>query len=373
MPTRRVAILVETSGNYGRDVMRGVVDWARAHADWQFSIECGDASRTGLLPGWSGDGVICRPQGPQMAAAVAACDLPLVALGHAVDGRGAGTRQVALQPWHTPELAAQAVAHLTARGHRHLAFCSHPEKGDYGRLAAFTAAVGHPVPVWRAPERGDRRSHLGRWLLGLPRPCGIWAANDSTGFLLLELCHSLGIAVPRELAVLGCDNDSFLCELAHPALSSVAQPTYALGRLAAGTLDALIERRPLPPALVPPIRLVARASTDWSASADPLAAAAAARIATAPPGTTMASIARGLGVSARSLERHLRGATGTTPGRLARDRRLAEAQRLLAGSDLGVAAIAERVGYSAPARMTEAFRRITGLSPGAWRRQHAGG
>lgn len=371
MPSRRIAVLVETSGNYGREIMRGVVDWARAHADWQFSIEVGDASRTSLLPGWNGDGIICRPQGPEMAAAVAASSLPLVTLGPAIKPRRG--RQASLVLWKNPDLALQAWEHLRAKGHRDVAFCAHPEKGDFGRLKAFTAAVGRSMPAWLPPERGDRRADLARWLQALPRPCGIWAANDSVGFILLELCRGLGLAVPRDLAVLGCDNDAFLCELAHPALSSVAMPTYTLGAVAAETLDALIAGRPRPATSSLQVRLVARASTDWTASADPLAAAAAARLAAAAPGTTMAAIAHGLGVSARCLERRMRRATGLTPGRLARARRLSEAQRLLTGSDLGLADVATRTGFSSAAQMAEAFRRATGLSPGTWRTRHRGG
>lgn len=370
MRPRRVAVLVETSGNYGREILRGVAAWAREHADWQLTIECGDATTTSLLPGWSGDGIICRARGPALAAAVEACEVPRIMLGRPDQPRRGRAPQVGIPGWDATGLAEQAIAHLRAKGFRSFAFCCHPEFGDYGRAEPFRRLAGGEVPVWHPPRRGDRRAALRRWLERLPRPCGIWAANDVTGMLLLEACHGLGLAIPGDLAVLGCDDDAFLCELAHPTLSSVAPPTYALGCLAAERLDALMDGRPCPAQEMPPIRVVPRASTEWTASADPLAAAAAARIAAAPPGTTMAAIARSLGVSVRSLERRLRGATGLTPGRLARSRRLAEAQRLLASSDLSAAAVAERTGYASPSRMAEAFTRATGMPPGAWRRLH---
>jgi hypothetical protein len=34
MPVR-VAVLVETSGNLGREILRGVADWAREHGPWR--------------------------------------------------------------------------------------------------------------------------------------------------------------------------------------------------------------------------------------------------------------------------------------------------------------------------------------------------
>lgn len=49
--------------------------------------------------------------------------------------------------------------------------------------------------------------------------------------------------------------------------------------------------------------------------------------------------------------------------------RIVRAQRLLRGSDLGLLEVAERVGYGSDVALSRAFKRLTGVSPGAWRRQ----
>lgn len=110
-----------------------------------------------------------------------------------------------------------------------------------------------------------------------------------------------------------------------------------------------------------------RASSDGSAAEDALVAQALARLSGEHEVGTVAGLARRLGVSARSLERRCHKAVGETPGALLR-RRLEQAQHLLAGSGLGVAAIAARCGYANASRLGEAMRRATGLSPRAWRR-----
>lgn len=77
----------------------------------------------------------------------------------------------------------------------------------------------------------------------------------------------------------------------------------------------------------------------------------------------------GLGRS-RFGERFL-AATGMTP-REYRDRlRLARAQRLLAESRRSITAIAYEVGFSSSQNFATAFRRLTGCSPGDWRRQRS--
>ncbi len=48
--------------------------------------------------------------------------------------------------------------------------------------------------------------------------------------------------------------------------------------------------------------------------------------------------------------------------------RIVRAQRLLRGSDLGLSEVAERVGYGSDVALSRAFKRLTGISPGAWRR-----
>ncbi|MDO3703482.1 helix-turn-helix domain-containing protein [Micromonospora sp. C28SCA-DRY-2] len=81
--------------------------------------------------------------------------------------------------------------------------------------------------------------------------------------------------------------------------------------------------------------------------------------------------ARRIGVSVRHLNDAVPLATGTTPARLIRRARVLEAKRLLAGTDLTVAAIAGRLGFADPAYFCRFFRREVGDSPGAFRR-HGG-
>ncbi|MEM6773734.1 MAG: helix-turn-helix domain-containing protein [Pseudomonadota bacterium] len=78
-------------------------------------------------------------------------------------------------------------------------------------------------------------------------------------------------------------------------------------------------------------------------------------------------IARLVGLSERSLGRRFRQATGRSPMQYLRELRLKEARTLLQHSDLSIAEIGGRCGFSASSRFSVAFREGTGLSPSEYR------
>lgn len=83
---------------------------------------------------------------------------------------------------------------------------------------------------------------------------------------------------------------------------------------------------------------------------------------------TVADCARALGVSVGHLTDLVSERTGRSPGQIIRGEVLAEAQRLLARTDLTCAQIAAEVGFDDPAYFSRFFRREGGLSPTAYRR-----
>ncbi|HMO10893.1 MAG TPA: helix-turn-helix transcriptional regulator, partial [Actinotalea sp.] len=82
----------------------------------------------------------------------------------------------------------------------------------------------------------------------------------------------------------------------------------------------------------------------------------------------------GLGAVSRSaLGARFRDVLGLPPMQYVARWRVHRAQDLLASTDLGVAAVARRVGYDAEEAFSRAFKRGTGLSPAAWRSAIAAG
>lgn len=86
---------------------------------------------------------------------------------------------------------------------------------------------------------------------------------------------------------------------------------------------------------------------------------------------TLESVADHLGMSARSLRRHLQD-VGQNFSEIRNGIRLEFAKRLLRGSTFPIEEIAERVGYGDQASFSKAFSAWTGTSPGRFRRSGAG-
>jgi AraC family transcriptional activator of pobA len=82
---------------------------------------------------------------------------------------------------------------------------------------------------------------------------------------------------------------------------------------------------------------------------------------------TVADHAHALAVSPTHLSRVVRAATGASALRLIDARRMREARRQLAYTNLPVTTIAYTLGYSDPAYFSRAFARVEGLSPRAFR------
>jgi AraC-like DNA-binding protein len=99
-------------------------------------------------------------------------------------------------------------------------------------------------------------------------------------------------------------------------------------------------------------------------------AALLARVEAAPgaPWTT-AAMAAGAGLSVSRLHALFRDELDTSPHAWLLGLRLARARAWLAQSDLAVAEIALRTGFSEQSALTRALRKATGLAPAAYRRQ----
>jgi LacI family transcriptional regulator len=117
---KTVALLVETSNDYARGLLHGVVSYVREHRPWSTYLAehgRGDAPPTWLSQ-WRGDGIIARIENPRIAKAVRACGLPTVDLSAA--------NLIPSVPFVETDDAAIArlgFEHLAERGFKHFAYC----------------------------------------------------------------------------------------------------------------------------------------------------------------------------------------------------------------------------------------------------------
>ncbi|HZJ55721.1 MAG TPA: AraC family transcriptional regulator [Myxococcaceae bacterium] len=84
---------------------------------------------------------------------------------------------------------------------------------------------------------------------------------------------------------------------------------------------------------------------------------------------TLASVARHAGVSRAVLARRFADQVGQSPMRYLLGLRMARAMALLGEGHHALAAIAARTGYGSEAAFSTAFKRVTGVSPSAYRKR----
>jgi AraC-like DNA-binding protein len=111
------------------------------------------------------------------------------------------------------------------------------------------------------------------------------------------------------------------------------------------------------------------ADRGWLAALrDPVLAPALSALHRAPERKwSVADLAAAANVSRSLLDERFRQVLGRSPIRYLTDWRLHCAKELLASTDLGVYAVARRVGYDSEEAFSRAFKRAYGLAPSHWR------
>lgn len=181
--------------------------------------------------------------------------------------------------------ALKATRLLADMGARSLTYIAGPEKSwaDATRLRGLFDAVGHPDhdsrPDTRARAVTDPLHHVSIAhfradspdTLGGRRAFARWAKsptdavvcfNDLVAVGFMQQAQKEGVAVPDDVAVVGFDNTE-LCTIAQPSLTTVAGPLRTVGRVAAANAMALVtgQRSHMVKPRILPTRVIEREST----------------------------------------------------------------------------------------------------------------
>jgi LacI family transcriptional regulator len=378
-----VALIVETSIHYGRQVLRGVTRYLRSHDAWSVFLEQRElwTSPPSWLRNWRGDGVICRKTTPELVRWLAKAKVPLIDLNDCVPPLGVPR----IEGDHRA-MGVLAADHLLERGFTRFAFCGFGDQTwSVDRREGFVrrlAERGMTCEIWESNWVGPRarawereQERIVQWLSSLRRPIALMACNDQRGQHVLDACQRIDLAVPEEVAVIGVDDDAVLFNLCHPPLSSVLPTAERVGYEAAALLDRIMrgERPPETSTLIEPLGVIARQSSDVLAIDDAGVASVVRFIRErACQGCSMKDVERFSPMSRSLLERQFRKYLGRSPQAEIRAVQLKRVKQLLAESELPLDRIAALAGYAHPEYMSVVFKRETGVTPGEYRRKNGG-
>ena len=236
------------------DIQRGILAACRdsgfelmvhacdAHGEREVDEILGFADRAQL------DGLIVLPPFSELAeltGALASAGRPFIEFSSELSDR----------PWRQvvtgyESAIVEMTDHLVALGHRRLGFISGPADNlsSRKRHEAFESALARhglelrPELTVEGAFTFESGAVAARSLLATEqRPTAIFAANDEMAFAVINAAAQQGLAVPRDLSVVGFDGTRFSAFVT-PALTTIERRTQEMAELATRKLVALIER-----------------------------------------------------------------------------------------------------------------------------------
>ena len=244
------------------------------------------------------------------------------------------------------------------------------------RLAAFRALVkesGLPCRVFlHRREEGDGSpppdvEGIAAWLRSLPSQSAVFAVNDWTAADVAQAARIAGIRIPRDLVLVGVDNNEIYSTTSDPPVSTVQLDFERAGYLAA---RALATGRS---AVYGPMMVIRRESTRGFGRRAPYILHAVETIRReACNGLTAAALASRMPGSRRHFEFRFREAMGHSVLDEIQSVQLDRVCTLLAETDTPVEAIADFCGFGSGRTLRDLFRARMGCSMREYRARNRG-
>ena len=384
---KSVALLIETSNAYARALLGGIASYMHETELWSIQLPepDGGAPSAGWLAQFDGDGIIARIENQQLADTITELGIPTVDVSGSIN-----VPNVPRVESNEAGIAELAYEHLRACGFKRFAFCGDArfawsnwrqrafaerveregfECSVFPPLSALGSDLSEPSG---SQELGtSSRAQLRSWISDLPKPIGMLACSDAKAQELLDICGKSNIYVPRDVALLGVDDDDLLCALCIPSLSSIIPAAHQTGRKAAELLDQMMSGtvQHTETYLVDPIGISSRQSTDVLAINDSDIAAAVQYIRDhCCDGINVKDFLKVFPMSRRSFESRFQALLGCSPHQEILRQRIDRVRHLLLETDLTLAQIAKRTGFQNQEYMSVAFRRSMDMPPGMFRK-----
>ena len=386
--TKRVVLVLRMSGAAGRDILSGIFHFTRSHPHWHtrlFQMPSEFTPENFLAEKANGlDGIIASEPGPdETARLVCASDTPVSFIGDPGPILGMRESHISFTRNDDVFIGHMGARYLVSHGaHRSYGFVptTSSQYWSDSRLKGFAdeLAARNIVPhVFRSPGAAGSKEDLAAladWIAALPKPAAIMTAWDTRATQVLNICKSVRIKIPKQVAVLGVDNDELLDESSDPPLSSIMPDHEKLGFVAARELERLMsasKRKSPTPFLARPIKVVECESA--------LAVSPAAHLLTratdfirknATKGIRVEDVAKFLGVSRRLADLRFQQFSGETINETITTCKLEAVKKLLATTTRPIKIVSEACGYSDLAYLKTLFKRRYGCTMRDWRKQN---
>jgi LacI family transcriptional regulator len=385
---KRVALMIESSRAFGRELVRGIMRYSRMHGPWVFPwvfyrqdlfyvARGSERAELEHIRKWGPEGIISRDT--RDIEELAKWGAPLF-VAVAMEPPSPKRNNIITD---SRAIGIMAAEHLIERGFRNFGYCgfddmcwSRQRSESFGK---YISEAGFKTNFYKQPKSHESRlwfreeTLLADWLRGLPKPVGIMACNDDRGQHITEACANAKLDMPYEVAVIGVDNDDQVCDISNPPLSSVALDVEKAGFRASELLDRMMAGEKMPPqtVIVHPDRVVTRQSTNVVAVDDKLVGQGLNFIQhNAKRLIQVEDVIRNLSVSRRNLHDKFMKTLGRSVYDEIKRVRIDLISQMLIETDLSISDIALSLGYDNTNHIARYFRQKTGMSPVEYRKRH---
>ncbi len=372
-----IGISLRFHDSFDAAVARGIIAYAKAKGGWSLRGSGGGLRPLRLSGRDTCDALIVRIENEMDANRYARLGIPVVDIAGA--HRRNQIHRVQNDDFATGKRAGE---HLLRLGARSFAFCGVTDVyWSQQRGLGFAEAVGEPVAALPRFERKltwwqqtSPSSALQSWLRQLPPATALFCCNDLAGVKALTHCLDVGLQIPKDITLLGVDDEELLCNLCNPTLSSIRLDCTTIGYQAAALIDELLNHKgprsfeEQQTVIIVPQEVSERESTTILFESDPIVAKAIEFITSNlhyPIGVE--DVVGACAVSRRNLEVRFRKSRNITVLQEITERRLEQACKLLKQTDLTIETIASECAFPSVQRFHVLFKRTYGTTPGQWR------
>ena len=377
---KNVIVAVDLADASWRDFLTGFFDFARTGVHWNIKLiqspgELAEAIRNESVLSKTNGIVTGIPFDDATAAAFNETKIPIILIGME-DARLARPPQTHLVIRNDNEdIGSFAARHFMSLGNfNSFGYVTTQADESWARLRAYgfqrtIASNEHTFHPFRSPFPSgseDDMNRLTRWLKELPKPAAVFVAYDRRAINVLAACKDVNIPVPRQIAVIGVDNDRLLCDFADPPLTSIAPDHEDEGRVAAKALDEMMRKRRRAKAqtiLITGKRMIERESAvATSPSASLIRRAVNFITRSSCENIRACDVAAQLKVSRSLLDMRFREVKGTTVAAFIAETRLSEVKRRLRKTRQSIRGISRECGFTSSSHLKNLFKRHFGIS-----------
>jgi LacI family transcriptional regulator len=376
----RLALLIDKSGSYDRSLFKGIVQYPNVTSPWFFFSEAPvytnnyqNEKLLYKLKMWKPDCIVTRPT--ILMTKLKELGVPILLTS--ANTKMNGVINIIADDERIGQLGA---FYLMEKGFKNLAFYG-TDKIFWSKdrkIAFKKEVISKGLNYFEAEalllkEWQNNPFRLKSWIESLPKPVAIMACQDDFGIQIIESVKLTQFKIPYDVAVLGVDNDLFICNLYNPPMSSIEQEAEIVGHRVAKYIQSFVnEEEKLPDEIVGTMfRVVSRLSTDVIAVEDNELKKALLYIKhnAGKKNILVDEVVSETYLSRRPLEMRFRKTLGRSILQEINRVRISIACNMIRNKNYSISEIAYEMGFSSPASFSSFFKKELNCSCKEYRDQ----